>query len=120
MKAKASCIYCKAPAVRWCDFVLGFTDPDGDGLFSFDDGSEFVRCDAPLCAEHAVFQHNIHFSGKPPLGGNESVDYCHTHNRYDDNMRPITEGEAEQARYRHRCLAAGPLRAVAALAKETP
>jgi hypothetical protein len=103
------CIYCDAPAERWCDFVLGFTDPDGDGLFSLDT-HEFVRCDAPLCVEHAVFQHNIHISGKN--GCNESVDFCRGHDPQEDRWGSITEEDAQRFRYRHRCSAKGPLRLV--------
>lgn len=106
-----ACIYCRARAVRWCDLILGFTDPDGDGLFSFDDGSEFLRCDAPLCEAHAVFQHNLHFSGAWPAGGNESVDYCCGHEDVElDRWRAMSEEEARGIRFRHQCIASGPLR----------
>lgn len=101
------CIYCGAIAARWCDFVIGFTDPDGDGLFSTADGSELVRCDAPLCDQHSAFQYNFHVSGQ--RGWNESVDFCHGHDPLEDCFAPITTEEAERVRYRNRCLAR-PLR----------
>jgi hypothetical protein len=105
------CIYCGAKAVRWCDFVLGFEDKHGDGLYhSFDDPIE--RCDAPLCEEHARYIGNIHFKGPPPIGGFETVDHCVGHDGYRE-WRPLLAGEAEQLRYRHRCQAAGSLRLLA-------
>lgn len=109
---KDGCIYCAAKAVRWCDFIIGFTDPDGDGLFSAPSwlggaagqDSELLRCDAPLCIEHTNARGWVHFKAPKPIGGFESIDWCKGHTE-EEHMRPITRGDAEQVRYRHRCIA---------------
>jgi hypothetical protein len=106
-----TCIYCSAKAARWCDFVLGFEDKRGDGLFSLKEGDKLERCDAPLCEGHARHLGHIHFSGRWPVGGTESIDHCVGHTG-SDHWRPLRAGEAEQLRYRHRCQAAGGLQLV--------
>lgn len=62
---KAACIYCGARAVRWCDFIIGFEDTHADGLCH--SGESILRCDAPLCLDHAV----------PDKDGSEPVDGVH-------------------------------------------
>lgn len=104
------CIYCGQPSVLLCDFVLGFTDPDGDGLFSFSGGHSLLRCDAPLCPAHADQKAVIHASGKK--GFTDTVDHCIGH-QDGESFAPITTEKAHSARYRHRC-GAVPLRLVPA------
>lgn len=106
------CIYCGAKATRWCDLVLGFSDPDGDGLYSTEDGSELLRCDAPLCQDHAVEKGRVFFSGHPSIAGVETIDHCCGHAGDERHMRPITATDAQRMRYQHRCCAAGPLRLI--------
>jgi hypothetical protein len=119
-----ACIYCGAKAERWCDLVIGFTDPDGDGLFAMDDQHEILRCDAPLCEAHADHQGNIFFSGTPKVAGVESIDHCCGHRdegwaqaidggwlRNPERFDAISDEEASARRYRHRC-SAKPLRLV--------
>lgn len=101
------CIYCGERSVLLCDFLLGFTDPDGDGLYSWE-GHAMLRCDAPLCLVHATQKARIHASGKG--GFTDSIDHCIGHEG-DDYMRPITVDQAQALRYRHRC-GAMPLRLV--------
>ena len=104
------CIYCGERSVLYCDFLLGFTDPDGDGLFSFEGEHVLLRCDAPLCLVHATRMGRIHASGKG--GFTDTIDHCIGHGGDDDRMRSITADEAQAVRYRHRCCAT-PLRLVA-------
>ena len=107
---KATCIYCAAPATRWCDLVLGF-DSAGGPLATLK--TEIYRCDAPLCKDHAVFKGNIFFSGSKEVRGMETVDHCQGHAPGEGGLKPISASEAKQLRYRHRCLAGEPLRAIA-------
>lgn len=100
------CIYCGGNAERWCDLVIGFTDPDGDGLFSFADGSENLHCNAPLCIRHTSFQGNMFICGDAAYAGADSVDYCVGH-KAREVFEPMTQDEAERVRYKHKCKAAG-------------
>lgn len=102
------CIYCGERSLLLCDFHLGFTDPDGDGLYREDGQHALLRCDAPLCIVHAVQQGTIHASGKG--GFTDSIDHCIGHVG-EDFFRPITTEAAQAFRYRHRC-SANPLRLV--------
>ena len=103
------CIYCGERSVVLCDFLLGFTDPDGDGLFSFKGGKHaMLRCDAPLCLVHSTERSMLHVSGKQ--GFTDTVDHCIGHEG-GDCFRPITVEAAQGIRYRHRC-GAIPLRLV--------
>ena len=110
----ATCIYCKAPATRWCDRVIGFDSAGSvDGCMATLE-SEIYRCDAALCEKHASFQGNVFFSGAKGVAGAESIDYCHTHG--NDSLMPISSSEAAGIRYRHKCAASGPFRLVRAAA----
>lgn len=102
------CIYCGERSVLLCDFLLGFTDPDGDGLYSSKDGSAMLRCDAPLCLAHAANKGAISASGRQ--GFYDTIDHCIGHDG-DGDMRPITPEQAQALRYRNRC-GAVPLRLV--------
>ncbi|CAN5297235.1 hypothetical protein BH10PSE16_BH10PSE16_01030 [soil metagenome] len=106
---KTVCIYCAAPATRWCDLVLGF-DSAGGPLATLK--TQFYRCDAPLCPAHAVFKGNIFFSGSKAVAGMESIDHCQGHAPDVGGLKPISADEAKQLRHRHRCLAGEPLRAI--------
>lgn len=111
--AGKTCIYCGAKATAWCDFVLGFEDTHGDGLMhSIDQTIE--RCDAALCDEHGRQVGQIHFSGKWPVGGTETIDHCAGHDGQDEHWGPLLIGQADQIRYRHVCMARGGLRLVVA------
>ncbi len=109
-----TCIYCGESAVRFCDCVIGFADPDGDGLCALDPGHRIERCDAGLCLDHAAFKGNLFVCGK--RGFHDSIDWCFTHE--DEDWRPLAEGEAEQIRYRHRCAAGPGLRLVSAVEQQ--
>ncbi|RYG56721.1 MAG: hypothetical protein EON56_03660 [Alphaproteobacteria bacterium] len=100
------CIYCGERSVLLCDWLLGFTDPDGDGLYSLKGGHAMLRCDAPLCLVHAKQQAVLHVSGKH--GFTDTIDHCVGHDG-EDQMRAITTEQAQAFRYRHRC-GAVPLR----------
>lgn len=116
-----ACIYCDAPATRWCDVVLGFDNADGP-LASLD--TEIFRCDAPLCEAHAVHLGTIFFHGSPAVTGAETIDHCCEHEQFwtqdvagewtstPERFGPISKDEAARRRYKHRCQAAGPLRLV--------
>jgi hypothetical protein len=119
-EAQTTCIYCGAQAARWCALIIGFTDPDGDGLCSGDGSHELLRCDAALCEAHADFQGNVFYCGTPRVSGVESIDHCCGHRedgweqavdgswiRNPDRFAPITEEEAARVRYRHRCKSHG-------------
>lgn len=120
MAAQQACIYCGSKAVRWCDLVIGFDNSKGP-LASLD--TPVFRCDAPLCERHAVFMGNIFFHGSGGAGC-ESVDHCCNHEDYwregmaggwhpdKERWEPISADEAERRRYRHRCIASGPLRLI--------
>ena len=104
-----ACIYCAAPADRWCDYSIGFDNPSGDGLHRIEE--KRYRCDAPLCLKHAAAAGTIFWPAA--FGGPDTVDWCIGHapdERHFDT--PLTAVEADRVRYRHRCGAVG-LRLVA-------
>jgi hypothetical protein len=120
--AKAqTCIYCGARATVWCDLVIGFNNANGE-LATLD--TEVFRCDAPLCEAHAAHKGTIFFSGSPEVAGAETIDHCCDHEEHwredilkewhkdAERWEPIDADEAQRRRYRHRCLAAGPLKAL--------
>lgn len=117
------CIYCAAPATRWCDLVIGFDNSDGPLIASLDT-TEIYRCDAPLCEAHASFKGNIFFSGSREVSGVESIDHCYGHEEFwiegiggrwhkdTERWEPIDADEAARRRYRHVCQARGGLKLV--------
>jgi hypothetical protein len=92
------CIYCAAPSELLCDFVIGFEDPDCDGLYSSFD-HEIFRCDAPLCSKHARNEGRVFFPAS--MGGMDTIDHCHTHPRAD-LFRAVKRDEADRQRRSHR------------------
>ena len=101
--------------------MIGF-DNSGGPLASKD--TEIFRCDAALCDKHAVHKGTIFFSGSAEVAGVETIDHCCGHEEhwneglrgyghYDtERFEPISREEAERRRYRHRCLASGPLKLI--------
>jgi hypothetical protein len=103
-----NCIYCGGKAERYCDFTLGFTDPDGDGLYNSDGLHTIEKCDAPLCMQHARYMGTFFASGK--RGWSDTHDHCHTH-PMDDWWAAASSSDIERWRIQHRYRAGG-LRAV--------
>ena len=100
------CFYCDAPAVRFCDFVLGW--PIGGyvrvGYVSSNrfyavcckDGPMFT-CDMGVCETHNKQIGMFHASGA--AGWSESVDRCPEHAGMKEGMAtPVTADEAETLR----------------------
>lgn len=98
MSHDSQCIYCGSAADLLCDFVIGFDDPDGDGLYSSLD-HEIFRCDAPLCRCHARSAGQIFFPAG--LGGMDTIDHCHTHPAAD-LFRALGREDATRQRQAHR------------------
>jgi hypothetical protein len=113
-----TCIYCGAKAERWCDFVLGFVDPDGDGLYAMDGLHSIEKCDAPLCLAHARHVGNFFASGK--RGWNETVDHCHTHPPNEWWAAASSADEIDRWRVQHRARALGGLRLVRESGESAP
>ena len=104
---KVPCMWCDAPAVRFCDAVIGFeatgafrdsnfkvtglaTGPRGSGL-----DLKHWTCDAPMCARHT--KQVGHICGKPC----DSIDRCPYHVEHKEHGMDrlvMFEQEAEARR----------------------